>query len=232
MARRDETREKVEMRIVDVCDDFEKYARSFDALTPFDRPWQLDYHRRTIAIRRAAPSMREAAADETFARSLYDTLAAWGMNQRGAELVEFTTFRERLQQAAEMLAPFESMRIGGVDGPRMSSELSRVLSTVRFSESLNWVVSGTKTIHHLLPDLVPPMDRAYTRPFFYWHMPQFQNNASGFFNDAFPQFARIAQQAKVEALVTGEGWRTSAPKLIDNAIVAFVRDRKVPDLAG
>lgn len=37
-------------------------------------------------------------------------------------------------------------------------------------------MAGSKTLHHLLPDLVPPIDREYTRPFFGLHNPEFGNS--------------------------------------------------------
>jgi hypothetical protein len=36
-------------------------------------------------------------------------------------------------------------------------------------------VPGTKALHHLLPDLVPPMDRAWTGAFFHWSTTAPQN---------------------------------------------------------
>jgi hypothetical protein len=37
-------------------------------------------------------------------------------------------------------------------------------------------MAGSKALDHLLPDLVPPMDREYTRPFFGLHNPEFGNS--------------------------------------------------------
>ncbi len=81
-------------------------------------------------------------------------------------------------------------------------------------------MAGTKALHHLLPELVVPMDRVYTRTFFRWYMPQFQSDQRRVFEDAFGHFAAIARATDPERLV-GPGWRTSRTKILDNAVVGF-----------
>lgn len=220
MARRSDTNEKVEFRIVDLCDDFEEYLDRYDKQTPFDRADQLGTHRRTIELRRELGSVDAAVHDPAFLESLYATLTAWNMNQRAAKLVDPPQFAEALQKVAPRLAPFEKDTIENVDGPSMASRLCEWMNELDTSPVMNRVVTATKTLHHLLPDLVPPMDRAYTRVFFHWHMQQFQNNPKGFLLDTYPRFVRIAKTVKPARFV-GDGWRTSRTKLLDNAIVAY-----------
>jgi hypothetical protein len=40
-----------------------------------------------------------------------------------------------------------------------------VIAHVKVSASQTQIVAGSKFLHHLLPDLVPPMDRQYTFTF-------------------------------------------------------------------
>lgn len=61
---------------------------------------------------------------------------------------------------------------------------------VSFEEAATVAVS--KTLHHILPDLVVPIDREYTSNFFGWHAPEFQQYQSRCFGEAFGHFARIA----------------------------------------
>jgi len=51
------------------------------------------------------------------------------------------------------------------------------------------IVAGTKTLHHLLPDLVPPMDRAWTGAFFGWSPIDPQKNQTLILGEAFGTFA-------------------------------------------
>lgn len=82
------------------------------------------------------------------------------------------------------------------------------------------LVAGSKALHHVLPDLVSPIDRQYTRPFFGWYSSQFQYGQERAFTEIFATFWRIAVRVQPARLVAS-GWRTSKAKLLDNAVVAF-----------
>jgi hypothetical protein len=45
-------------------------------------------------------------------------------------------------------------------------ELWQLIDNLGIVENEAKLVSGSKALHHLLPDLVVPMDRAYTQKFF------------------------------------------------------------------
>jgi hypothetical protein len=81
-------------------------------------------------------------------------------------------------------------------------------------------VAGTKTLHHLLPDLVPPMDRAWTGTFFGWSSGDPQTNQTKIFVRAFAGFAEIARATRPSRLV-GDGWRSCSTKVLDNAVIGY-----------
>lgn len=87
------------------------------------------------------------------------------------------------------------------------------------------VVAGTKALHHLQPDLVPPMDRKWTGKFFKFHLPEWQNPASQrrIFQLAYRHFIDVARQVQPQQYVTGIGWRTGRTKVIDNALIGFCK---------
>lgn len=82
------------------------------------------------------------------------------------------------------------------------------------------LVAGSKALHHVLPDLVVPIDRRYTRPFFGWYGTQFQYQQQRAFEEMFPTFHSIAVEVQLEQFM-GNGWRTARAKVLDKAIVAF-----------
>jgi len=90
------------------------------------------------------------------------------------------------------------------------------------------LVSATKALHHILPDLVVPMDRKFTRTFFCWHVPEFQYQQERVFRHAFEHFVRIARSVIPIQYATGSGWRTSRTKVIDNALVACCVKENLP----
>jgi len=75
-------------------------------------------------------------------------------------------------------------------------------------------------LHHILPELVFPIDREYTQTFFGWHNPEFQQNPQGCFMVAFLAIAELANAVQPGRLV-GEGWMASPAKILDNAIVGY-----------
>jgi hypothetical protein len=99
----------------------------------------------------------------------------------------------------------------------------QVISSLAIVSNDTPLVSGTKALHHILPELVVPIDRGYTQVFFGWHNPQFQYSQERCFLTAHRFFVEVARMAQPEQYV-GEHWFTSGTKTIDNAIVGAVRE--------
>jgi hypothetical protein len=104
--------------------------------------------------------------------------------------------------------------------------IDRLLREMTIVDNRARIVAGTKTLHHLLPDLVPPMDRAWTGAFFGWTVLDPQNHQSEILLEAFGALAGVASAVKPSRLV-GEGWRTSGSKLLDNALVGFCKSKGI-----
>jgi hypothetical protein len=78
------------------------------------------------------------------------------------------------------------------------------------------------------------MDREYTIRFFFHNKSLSQGDAAAF-REIYPRLHRVASECrgKIQARI-GRGMNTSATKVIDNAIVGFVRAKlkNVPDEAA
>ena len=98
------------------------------------------------------------------------------------------------------------------------------------------IVGVSKTLHFLLPDLVMPIDREYTIKNFYSRKRFLSENKDkkyvdiNFYEKAsedfkkfiviFSEFYSVAKKQKLsDKDVDREGWNSSVPKLIDNAIM-------------
>ena len=101
--------------------------------------------------------------------------------------------------------------------------LGTLIDTMKVVSNRARLVAGTKTLHHLLPDLVPPMDRAWTGVFFGFTPLDFQNHQEEILSVAFVGFAAAAAVAKPSRLV-GNGWRTSLSKVVDNAMIGYCKE--------
>ena len=89
------------------------------------------------------------------------------------------------------------------------------------------IISGTKALHHLLPDLVPPIDRRSTVQFFFKNKNAVQGDAtkqSEAFRVMYLHFAMISRTCTDQiGSRLNRGMNTSIPKVIDNAIVGYGR---------
>lgn len=217
---------RIQDRMEKLIHDFDRYVHWYDSYTPFKNPDQLSFHRTTISRRREIGSAFLAARDSQFCRSLYRTLEAWGLNKRGSKLICPEAFAESIASRAHELAKFESVAIDDpdLDIDRTCEELWPLIDNLCIADNKSKLVSSTKTLHHLLPDLVVPVDRRYTQTFFGFHNPQFQGQSSSpkpVFVQIFATFSRIASEVQLDRFVTGKQWRTSKSKIIDNALVAY-----------
>jgi len=218
-------------QISELCGSFREFVEYYDLHTPFRIPGQLEYHRRTIERRRLLGSVRAAVQDREFVEFLWKTLDKWGMNSRSARLVSVNELWDSLKQNVNTFESLERFRIDDVslDKTRTADQIWDIIQRVHVTPSANKVVSGTKTMHHLFPDLIPPMDRQYSRVFFGWQRQEFQYNPRDAFIDIYLKFIEIALSTNPTQF-EGKGWRTSRTKILDNAIVAYclVHDLK-PD---
>jgi hypothetical protein len=221
MARRD----VIEARIVKLVDGFGRYVQTYDDRAPFSGE-QLTAHRATIALRRQAGSVRAAVENQQFITSLRQTLLAWGLGRRASRLMPDDKFAEALHAAVPRIEPLEPLTIDAAGLPDNIAETLRlIIDSLGVVQNKAKLVAGTKTLHHLLPDLVPPMDRAWTGKFFNFHLPEWQD-AGGqrrIFQIAYDRFVKVAQQAGPEQYLTGTGWHTSRTKIIDNALIGFCK---------
>jgi hypothetical protein len=217
MARRDIVAARVSSLVVG----FDRYLALYDAQPAF-RPDQLAAHRRTIELRRQAGSASAAAADPNFAASLHRTLRAWGLGMRASVLLPEAAFAAALVRAIPALTELDDLRIDDPDLPDSAADhIWALINGLGVTENQAKIVAGTKTLHHLLPDLVPPIDREWTGLFFGYQPPRFQSGQQSLFHNMFATFREIALHVDLASRVNGLGWRTSTSKLLDNAAIGY-----------
>jgi len=207
---------------------FDYYVDTYDRLDPFRRSGQLSSHVHTLKLRAELGSAAAALADGRFLASLYETLLKWGIGRRSSRLVPISGFEKALRDHEASFFLLDGCLI---DDPNLnvgdtSKAVWNLIASLGIVENDAPLVAGTKTLHHILPDLVPPMDRQYTRPFFGWYGQQFQYQQERAFEEAFRQFWRIAVRVEPARLL-GKGWRMARSKILDNAVVGFCLEEGV-----
>jgi len=210
-------------RVRTLISEFADLLDYYDEHLPFDRPDQYANHRRTIDLRREAGSVAHALADDRFMRTLYSTLGSWGIGSRASRLVPFDHFVTELRRWSRPLADLDELTIDepGLPVDATGDDLWRLIDGIHLVDNQARIVALSKALHHILPDLLPPIDRMYTQEFFGFHNPEFQYGQQRTFGEIWTHYVEIAR-AVGPASYVGSGWRTSRSKVIDNAIVAFV----------
>lgn len=202
---------------------FPQWLASYDEHCPFTRYGQREFHVETIHRRLAVGTAGHAIEDELFLRSLYRTLQAWRIGSRASILRPFTDFVEALHDKKAEICELDGVVIDEIqtDTTVVSQKIARIVQTLDIVENKARIVPGSKALHHLLPDLVVPIDRAYTQLFFNWPTPRLQYNPQECFIEAFQVFVNIACSCNPVQYV-GSGWYSSRTKVIDNAIVGLL----------
>jgi hypothetical protein len=225
--------QRMENRVGQLITGFRSYVESFERSRLFTGP-SLYFHLRTLERlkQHSAPSV--AITDDTFLESVYATLTAWGMHRMGpggAKLVNFTKFKDGFLAQQSAIRDVESTLLRDIKGDDVATVGQRIwdiVSSLTVGVGQTKIVSGSKALHHVLPDLVPPIDREYTLRFFYGHKALSRGDEESFF-EMFPCLHRIAVSCRNEVDSSlGTGMNTSATKIIDNAIVGYVLAKLKP----
>jgi len=220
---------RIEQRVLSLIANFAHYANWYDEHVPFDRPEQLGSHLRTIRRRFDLKTAAAAAANPDFRQSLYGTLQSWGIGQRGSRLLSRAEFDMAIISAGPAIAKLDGVAIDDslLDVDAVAAQLWAIIRTLHIVDNKAPLVPCSKALHHLLPDLVVPTDRAYTRTFFGLHAPEFQGHGRpggqrSVFTKIFCELVRIARATNPQSYVSAAmPWRTSRTKVLDNALVGF-----------
>ena len=226
-------RKRMEARVDELIHRVEECLDAFDDASVFTGP-SVFFHLEALSRRRSLTSLKAAIDDRPLLVSIYATLTSWGMHRmgpRGAKLVAFDVFAGSLREQEERLVRFEALRLEdlkGVEVTEVAGAIWEALIGISVSATESRLVAGTKALHHLLPDLLPPMDRRYTDGFFLgadqtFNSLAFQKDPAAAFSEVFPQMARIVRECRHSfAKRIDSGFHTSLPKCVDNAIVGYI----------
>ncbi len=223
--------DRMQDRVDDLIAGFDRYVKAFDSANPFTGP-SLYFHLKTLAVSRRLSAPSEALYCDEFFDYLYATLTAWGMHRmgpRGAKLVDLPKIRQSFLGQERSIRELESLCISRIPNVELSGTVSRlwaILDGLRVGAGGTKIVANSKALHHLLPDLMPPIDRAYTLRFFYDNTALNQGDEVAF-REIYPHFHRVAVSCRehIDRHVGSGPWNTSQTKVVDNAIVGFVLER-------
>jgi hypothetical protein len=202
-------------------------VRTFEASGRFTGP-SVHFHNRAIGLRRRLGSALSAIESDDFVELLYATLTAWGMHRMGpgnTKLRAFDEFAKSLRHQRDAIAVLDDLslsQLSCVELEPATNQVWQVIEALNVSVAEVRIVANSKTLHHLVPDLIPPIDRSYTYKFFYDRM-MLSIPEKEAFREMFARFHLIATQASGSiSNLLGAGWNTSVTKVMDNALVGYV----------
>jgi len=222
------TLNRMQDRVGKLIAGLDRYIEAFNSANPFTGP-SLYFHLRTLAVLRSHSAPSEALHSDQFFEYLYATLTAWGMHRmgpRGAKLLDLPEIRQSFLGQEQSIRELESLSISKIcslELPGVASKVWAILGGLRVGTGATKIVANSKALHHLLPDLVPPVDRAYTLRFFYNNTTLNRGDEAAF-KGIYPHFHRVAVacQEQIQGHLSSGPWNSSQTKVIDNAIVGFV----------
>ena len=151
------------------------------------------------------------------------------MGRQAAKVGDFTRIVTVLGETAPHLERLWPLRITTLSGQAAHDTAATawdVIAHARVSTSQTQIVAGSKFLHHLLPDLIPPIDREYTFRFFTGQKSVASDRTA--FLDWFPVLASIGAQSSepIRDAIRRRGFMaTGEAKVIDNAIMGFMQQR-------
>jgi len=166
---------------------------------------------------------------------IYTTLSAWNMNSRGAKLANFDVFLKTLQSNKHKIIPLSKFKLHNLDNPEeILAKLHELFDCLELvgtnhnGDSKPLLVTFSKTMHFLLPDLIVPIDRSYTLKFFYNNtlVPKLRSKQFNKFMQLFKLFLEYASTHSELKSKIDKNWNQNIPKIIDNIIIGYVRRHK------
>jgi hypothetical protein len=211
--------------------DFSRFVRRFDANQQFGGP-SVYFHVKTIEALSRHPTAVDALGDDVFFDHLYATLASWGLHRMGpgnAKLGDIAELKASFREQASNIERVQQLRIDWLDHSQVSDVAEaawEILAKLRVGIGQTLLVANSKALHHLLPGLIPPIDRNYTLKFFVGRPYIYRGRDADYFRALYPLFQEIAVGCSGEihrfiAKPSG-GMNTSVTKVIDNAILGFM----------
>ena len=184
---------------------------------------------------------------------IYATLASWGMHRMGdprttkTKLHEFKEFKDSIicsKSVLRELTEIEYTDIDENDYLPLIQGLKGIYSKLMVSISNATIVGHSKTLAHILPNLIPPIDRQHTIRFFTQDKSEFFYGNGKYrlvqvpngLDAQFDLFAEICQKMKKlfeqadrkMFTLDPDTFNTSYPKIMDNLIMAFVKSVQKP----
>lgn len=227
--RREKTIQRMQVRVNKLVDRFDECVEFFNQKNLFTGP-SVYFHHKTLEKLQEFSEPSKAIDDDLFLDYLYATLTAWGLHRMGpgfTKLAEIQEIKNSLHIQKEKIRAIQSLEIEKIQKDNVdfvASKLWNIIKGLKIGIGETKIVAGSKALHHILPNLIPPIDGEYTLKFFYNNRGTALNRGGEIaFKEIYSHFVHISTTCTdVINKHIGHNMNTSKTKVIDNAIVGFV----------
>lgn len=209
-------------KIVDIVSNHQLYFQHFKESKKFSGP-SLHFHLRAV-------QMSNPVINKQQIEYIYATLASWGMHRmgsNGAKMNDFKTFSDSIFSVSTIISElFPQVLSTFIKWPK----LEIVFESVKSMNGATQLIGNSKTLAHLLPNLIPPFDRQYTLAFLQNHKNINVNNQKKLFIHFLQDFFQPLSQESVlishyDKVRRESEWNTSFPKYLDNLVIGAILSR-------
>jgi hypothetical protein len=173
----------------------------------------------------------DALGDDAFLDHLYAILASWGLHRMGpgnAKLGDIDELKASFRAQASEIEQVQQLQIDQLDSDKVREVAEAawaIMASLRVGIGPTLLVANSKALHHLLPGLIPPIDRNYTLRFFVGRPYIYRAGTLTTSRSSTPCSGRSRCSGEVHRFIAtpSEGMNTSVTKVIDNAILGFMR---------
>lgn len=212
-------------KVQNLLQNADRYYAAYHRADIFVGP-SLYFHRRALATRHAPASIQHL-------EYVYATLSSWGMHRMGpggSKMRAFDEFRASVEPLEEKIIKAQGFAPLTMNEDSWST-LEEIFFALRIMASGTSLVGHSKVMHHMLPNIVPPIDREYTLRYLYGNTmiandlrKEWQTMREIILGFFIPVAANPIFAAKARDWITDENaWDTSVMKLIDNLLIGSRR---------
>jgi hypothetical protein len=214
-------------KVENILSNAEKYHRSYYEAETFRGP-SLYFHLRALAT-------RHSPNDVAHLEFIYATLASWGMHRMGkggSKMQPFEVFRQSMELLLDKIIAAQQFDHREMDETKWAF-IRDIFYGIRIMASNTSLVGNSKVMHHVLPNMVPPVDREYTLRYLYGNT-TIKNNLElewltlkEIISDFFiPVASNAGFQVKATKWMSTEArypWDTSVLKVVDNLLIGSMK---------
>jgi hypothetical protein len=148
--------ERYHTQIKDVLAKAGEYHDAYYRAATFHGP-SLYFHQRSL-------DTRDARVTLDHLEYVYATLTSWGMHRMGkggSKMQSFEVFYQSIEPLRAQIAQAQQFTFEQMSEQQWSV-LKLIFQRIRIMATATSLVGNSKVMHHMMPNIVPPIDREYT----------------------------------------------------------------------